>query len=45
MKPLKIQVWRDHLSRAHTTNWVPSSGWPCYRSSTVYIYIQTAFLR
>jgi len=35
MKPLGMQVWRDYPNPAHTTNWVPSSGWSCYRSSTV----------
>jgi len=29
MKPLGMQVWRDHPSPAYTTNWLPSSGWSC----------------
>jgi len=29
MKPLGMQVWRDHPSPASTTNWVPSVGWSC----------------
>jgi len=29
MKPLGMQVRRDHPNPANTTNWVPSSGWSC----------------
>jgi len=29
MKPLGMQMWRDHPSPPNTTNWVPSSGWSC----------------
>jgi len=29
MKPLGMQVWRNHPSLANTTSWGPSSGWSC----------------
>jgi len=35
MEPLGMQVWCDHPSPANTTNWVPSSGWSCWRNSIV----------
>jgi len=43
MKPSGMQVWCNYPNPTHTTNWVPSSGWSCYRSTTVYIYPNDVF--